>query len=108
MTSIDRSKPRGAAVAHGIATQPAQEPAVDRRTPLERVLRLGFVLTLVVFLGAGFVLVGIQAVQLAAGDGSGAADVSERLGPPTFAVATACGLFAFALEYLRHGGREGA
>lgn len=73
---------------------------------LRSLLRLGFVITLLLFLAGGFVLVGAQAVQLVRGDGPAVAAIGERLGPPTFTVATVCGLFAFALEYLRPGSAE--
>ena len=76
------------------------------RERLVAVLRLCFVVTLVIFLIGGFVLVGAQAVQLVAGDGPAVASIGERLGPPTFVVATICGLFAFALEYVRPGGED--
>lgn len=81
-------------------------PAVEqeRRSAVEKVLRLGFVVSVVGFLLAGFVLVALQAVQLVLGDGQAATTISEELGPRTFAVATVSGLFAFALEYLRPGG----
>ncbi len=89
---------------HPTTIDPSTTPSESRATArLRSFLRLGFVVTLLAFLVGGFVLVGAQAVQLLAGDGPAVAAVGERLGPPTFTVATVCGLFAFALEYLRPG-----
>lgn len=109
MTSPNRT-PRDNVAPDGPSSQPTPEwtPEQTARGPVERLLRLGFVLTLVLFLIGGSVLVACQAVQLVRGDGTAVISVSDRLGPPTFEVATLCGLFAFALEYLRHGGRESA
>ncbi len=87
---------------HPTTIDPSAAPSERSATArLRSFLRLGFVVTLLVFLAGGFVLVGAQAVQLVAGDGPAVAAIGERLGPPTFTAATVCGLFAFALEYLR-------
>lgn len=101
-----------------MTTNPSTEPAVnahDAPPPgrLARastsVARLCFVISLVVFLVGGFVIVGVQAVQIVLGDGTAVAAIGERLGPPTFAVSAVCGLLAFALEYVRRGpGEEGS
>lgn len=82
------------------------DPESGGRERLASVLRLGFVVTLVVFLLGGFVLVGAQAYQLVVGDGPAVAAIGERLGPPTFVVATICGLFAFLLDYFGAGDGE--
>ena len=71
-----------------------------------RLTRACFVLTLVLFLIGGFVLVIAQAVQIVLGDGAKVVELGERLGPPTFIVATICGLFAFVLEYLQPHGED--
>lgn len=86
-------------------------PAVtERRDPVVlRLVRVGFVASLVLFLLGGFVLVGAQAVEILLGDGAAVTRIAEEVGPPTYVVASVCGLLAFVQEYFRpgRGGEQG-
>jgi hypothetical protein len=95
-----------------ITTTTSDVPALAEPSdggPLVTLLRVAFVATLVVFLLGGFVLVAAQAFELALGHGTAVSTLSEKLGPPTFTVATVCGLLAFLHEYVapHRGGEQG-
>lgn len=87
---------------HDTATTPAATApsGTAPEGPLRTGVRVAFVVSLVVFLLGGAVLVVGQAVALVLGDGHLVTVFAERLGPPTFTVATVCGLLAFVHEYL--------
>lgn len=99
---------RSSVTDRGVATE-ARSIGPSSPRGLAAVLRVGFVVTLALFLTGGFILVGAQALELALGNGNAVATLREKVGPPTFITATVCGLFAFAQEYLHphRGGENG-
>lgn len=88
-------------------TTPAPSPSPVTDSLPQRAVRVAFVVTLALFLLGGFVLVGAQALELVAGDGDEMLRIAERVGPPTYVLASVCGLLAFVQAYFGPGrGRE--
>ena len=67
---------------------------------MQKVLDICFRVALAAFVLGGIVLVATQLVGVVFGNGALVISVAERLGPPTYILASLAGVIAFVLAYL--------